>query len=222
MSIIPGIETAAPERTETSSGSPGSPKRLPGLLLQARDVIGDLLLEARRQVARAHVGAAGVGRDREPGRHRQPELRHLGEPDPLAAEQLPAAIRRLVEVVDVPAHGRQIVNHGTSWAWVASPASAVWENVLGARARPARPRRPDGEPVSTASPIELPGELTDLTLLSLAARGPARARARLGRHPRLRRQHREHARRLARARLRPHPARGVGVRHRARRAGAPG
>ena len=29
VSIIPGIETAAPERTETSSGSRGSPKRLP-------------------------------------------------------------------------------------------------------------------------------------------------------------------------------------------------
>ena len=29
MSIIPGIETAAPERTETSSGSSSEPKRLP-------------------------------------------------------------------------------------------------------------------------------------------------------------------------------------------------
>ena len=29
VSIIPGIETAAPERTETSSGSAGSPKRFP-------------------------------------------------------------------------------------------------------------------------------------------------------------------------------------------------
>ncbi len=29
MSIIPGIETAAPERTETSSGSSESPNRLP-------------------------------------------------------------------------------------------------------------------------------------------------------------------------------------------------
>jgi hypothetical protein len=29
VSIIPGIETAAPERTETSSGSSGSPKRFP-------------------------------------------------------------------------------------------------------------------------------------------------------------------------------------------------
>ena len=29
VSIIPGIENLAPERTDTSSGSPGSPMRLP-------------------------------------------------------------------------------------------------------------------------------------------------------------------------------------------------
>ena len=29
MSIIPGMETRAPERTETSSGSSGLPKRFP-------------------------------------------------------------------------------------------------------------------------------------------------------------------------------------------------
>ena len=29
MSIIPGIEIAAPERTDTRSGSPGSPNRFP-------------------------------------------------------------------------------------------------------------------------------------------------------------------------------------------------
>ena len=29
VSIIPGIDTGAPERTETSSGSAASPKRLP-------------------------------------------------------------------------------------------------------------------------------------------------------------------------------------------------
>jgi hypothetical protein len=29
VSIIPGIEAGAPERTETSSGSAGSPKRRP-------------------------------------------------------------------------------------------------------------------------------------------------------------------------------------------------
>ena len=36
MSIIPGIEIAAPERTETSSGSSGSPKRLPVFSSSAR------------------------------------------------------------------------------------------------------------------------------------------------------------------------------------------
>ena len=35
MSIIPGIETAAPERTDTSSGSSWSPKRLPAFASSA-------------------------------------------------------------------------------------------------------------------------------------------------------------------------------------------
>ena len=55
-------------------------------------------------LAGGDVGAAGVGRDREPGRHRNAEGRHLGEADPLAAEQLAAPGGLLVEVVDV-AHG---------------------------------------------------------------------------------------------------------------------
>ena len=44
---------------------------LAGLLLEPRDVLGDLGLEAVGQLARGHVGAAGVGRDREAGRHGQ-------------------------------------------------------------------------------------------------------------------------------------------------------
>ena len=48
-----------------------------------------------------HVGAAGVGRDREARRDGHAELRHLGEADALAAEQLAAALGRLVEAVDV-------------------------------------------------------------------------------------------------------------------------
>ena len=35
MSIIPGIENGAPERTDTSSGSVGSPRRLPILASSA-------------------------------------------------------------------------------------------------------------------------------------------------------------------------------------------
>ena len=42
-----------------------------------------------------------------PAGHGNAELRHLGEADALAAEQLPAALGRLVEVVDVPRHGRE-------------------------------------------------------------------------------------------------------------------
>jgi hypothetical protein len=65
------------------------------------DVLGHLSLEAGRQVGELHVGAAGVGRDREAGGDGQAELRHLGEPDALAAEEVPSAVGRLVEVVYV-------------------------------------------------------------------------------------------------------------------------
>jgi hypothetical protein len=77
-------------------------ERLAGLLLEAPHVLCDLLLEPRRQLARRHVGAAGGGRDREARGDAHPELRHLCEADALPAEQLPPAVARLVEVVDVP------------------------------------------------------------------------------------------------------------------------
>ena len=57
--------------------------------------------EPVRQLVRGHERVAGVGRDREAGRHRHAHRRHLGEPDPLAAEQLAPARRVGVEVVDV-------------------------------------------------------------------------------------------------------------------------
>ena len=107
VSIIPGIETAAPERTETSSGSSGSPKRLPLRSSSAPRCALDLVLEpVRQRLAVRHVRAARVGRDREPGRHRHAQLRHLGEADALAAEQLAAAVGGLVEVVDVALGGQ--------------------------------------------------------------------------------------------------------------------
>ncbi len=80
---------------------------LPGLLLESRDVLRDLLVEPVGQAALAHVRPAGVGRDREPGGNRHAELRHLRQADPLAAEQLAAAFRGLVECVDVPGHRRE-------------------------------------------------------------------------------------------------------------------
>ena len=82
MSIIPGIETAAPERTETSSGSSGSPKRLPALPSSAAMCSATSSSSpSGSSLAGGHVGAAGVGRDREAGRHRDAERGHLREPD---------------------------------------------------------------------------------------------------------------------------------------------
>jgi hypothetical protein len=75
---------------------------LPGLLLERGQVLVDLALEpVWKRASGRHVGAAGVGRDREPGRHGHAELRHLGEADALAAEQLAPATGVFVEVVDV-------------------------------------------------------------------------------------------------------------------------
>ena len=91
---------AAPDRDEKRVV--GVAEALAGALLERRDVPRDLVVEALGDVATCrHVRAAGVGRDREAGRDGDPELRHLGEPDSLAAEELPPAARVLVEVVHV-------------------------------------------------------------------------------------------------------------------------
>ena len=75
---------------------------LSGLRLERGDVLRDLRLETLGQLAAGgHVGAAGVGRDREARRHRDAERRHLGETDPLATEELAPAAGVLFEVVDV-------------------------------------------------------------------------------------------------------------------------
>ena len=139
MSIIPGIETAAPERTETSSGSSRVAEALAGPLLEPRDVLGDLVLEPLDLAAARHVGAAGVGRDREAGGDGDPELRHLREPDPLAAEQLAAAVGGLVEVVDVARHDRML-SYGRAAAetLAASPGAELGEPGDGAEADPER------------------------------------------------------------------------------------
>ena len=107
MSIIPGIEIAAPERTETSSGSSG--RRTASRLCSSSRAMCSSTSSSSPSSARRgrHAGAAGVGRDREAGGNRNPELRHLGEPDALAAEQVPAAVGGLVEVVDVAGHARE-------------------------------------------------------------------------------------------------------------------
>ena len=49
-----------------------------------------------------HRCPAGIGRDREPGRHGDTERGHLREPDTLATEELSPSVGVLVERVDVP------------------------------------------------------------------------------------------------------------------------
>ena len=223
VSIIPGIETAAPERTDTSSGSSGSPKRLPARSSSRAmcSAISSSSPSGRPPVA--HVRAAGVGRDREARRHGNAELRHLGEPDALAAEQLAAARRT----------ARRSRRRTASWAQILSyvhddprrssasggfPTPRCSSYVLAARARPpgARRPRPRAREYGDAARAS-PASRHDALVLSVAAGRPARARARARRDPRRRRQHGEHARGLARARVRPDPARGVGGRRRPHR-----
>ena len=59
-------------------------------------------LQTLGQLALLQVVAAGVRRDREAARNRDPERRHLGEPGAFAAEELLASLGRLIEVEDVP------------------------------------------------------------------------------------------------------------------------
>ena len=101
---MPGIDSRAPERTETSSGSSGSPSCLPVGGLEARERLVDLLVEPVGQLAAGlHVRDAGLGRDREARRHAvgAEDARHLGDVRALAAEQVAHLARALREVVDV-------------------------------------------------------------------------------------------------------------------------
>ena len=89
MSIMPGIENFAPERTETSSGLSVEPSVAPAAFSSfltcssisrsiAGGIFGFLLV----------VDVADLGGDREPGRHRQAGVGHLGEARAFAAEQV--------------------------------------------------------------------------------------------------------------------------------------
>ena len=86
---------------ELGAGTDADEQRVAGvtepaahLLLQRGDLGGDLLVEAGRPTT-VHVGAAGIGGDREAGRHRQLEhAGHLGQVGALATEQVLVLHRR--------------------------------------------------------------------------------------------------------------------------------
>ena len=105
VSIIPGIENLAPERTRhqqrvvpvARAAGRGRPRA-------ARSAIVDLHPQLARLRARLQVGAARLGGDREPRRHRQAEVGHLGQVGALAAEQVLLVLVALGEVVHVLGH----------------------------------------------------------------------------------------------------------------------
>ena len=105
MSSIPGIETRAPERTETSSGSSGSPSACRRCCSSAASASSTSLGQpVGRLAAGLHVGDAGLGRDREAGGHSvgAEHPGHLGDVGALAAEQLALLARALGELMDPP------------------------------------------------------------------------------------------------------------------------
>ena len=115
---MPGIENLAPERTETRSGLRGVAEALAGARFDRPHRPEDVVPEAcRKRLAGFEVVVAGLGRDREARRRREPGVRHLGEAGALAAEQVlhgPVAFRRAVAPgVDV-ALGRRVGTRGRS------------------------------------------------------------------------------------------------------------
>ena len=112
VSIMPGIENLAPDRTETSSGLVGITQLAADLPLEALHLLGDLRRHLLGHRALLEVGATGLGGDREPGRDRQSELDHLGQVRALAAEQVLLVLVPFGEVVDVAHH----VSWNPSWA----------------------------------------------------------------------------------------------------------
>ena len=89
VSIIPGIESRAPERTDTRSGLLRPPKLLPELTFDLFDCLQDGFRERRRVgsavivIVAAHFGAYGKSR-----RDGQTYGRHLREVCALTAEQV--------------------------------------------------------------------------------------------------------------------------------------
>ena len=100
VSIMPGMENLAPRRTETSSGSASSPRRLPMAASSACRCVSTSSIRPAGNAALLQVGQARLGGDREARRDGQAHVRHLGQVGALAAEQVLHLPVALVEVVD--------------------------------------------------------------------------------------------------------------------------
>jgi hypothetical protein len=107
--IMPGIETAAPERTETSSGLALSPNFLPSSFSSV-DILVDFIHQALRAASRRRsTGLANLGGDGETGRDRQADAGHFGQVGALAAEEL------FLTAVAVGLGLAKVIDHLASW-----------------------------------------------------------------------------------------------------------
>ena len=100
---MPGIDSRAPERTDTSSGSSASPSRLPAAVSSRASASSTCSSRPSGSAAVLHVEDARLGRDREARGHAlgAEDARHLGDVRALAAEQIAHLARPLGEVIDV-------------------------------------------------------------------------------------------------------------------------
>ncbi len=89
VSIMPGIETRAPERTDTSSGFFASPNLRPSAFSMRATLFATPSVEPFRILAVVVVIViADAGGNRETRRHRQLERGHLGQVRALATQQI--------------------------------------------------------------------------------------------------------------------------------------
>ena len=102
-----------PGHRELRSGPDGDEERVLGIaealvhrLLEPREMLAGLLQHLGRWATVAEEPQAGLGGDREPGRDREPHVRHLGEVGSLAAQEILHVLVAFGEVVDVLGHSR--------------------------------------------------------------------------------------------------------------------
>ena len=102
VSIIPGIDTGEPERTETRSGSSGSPRRLPQRSSSAARCLDTCSSRPSGHVPPAsRIRAACLGRHGEAVRNGEADRGHLGELGALPSEDVAHLARAVCEGVDV-------------------------------------------------------------------------------------------------------------------------
>ena len=91
--IMPGIDTPAPERTDTANGSLCSPEAAPGGGFEVGDGCRELVVESVGKAPVTQERATCLRGDDEPGGHPQPETAEDQEAVCLAAQRL----RRLLD-----------------------------------------------------------------------------------------------------------------------------